>query len=384
MTKGPGSRGLEAVREVYKNRDRRARELKGEGKRIIGYFCCYPPGEIITAANLVPYRITGDVREPITKADSYLEPAICPYLRSCFDIGLKGRYEFLDGLVTPHSCQAVRRIYPVWREVLQPRYGYYLEVPHMARPASFKFFKAQLSEFKRSIEGFVGGEISDQDLHKAIKIYNQNRALIRELYNLRKQDPPLLSGVEMTQVIVAAMSIPIVECNELLGEVISEVKERQVRPGRKGARVLVYGCEIDNTAFMQLIEESGANVVVDDLCIGTRHYWHDVEATEDPLDGLAARYLDKIPCPRTFRAAKHRFQYLLDYARSFGVDGVILYIIRFCDSHGYDAIPVRDYLRENGVAVLHLTDDYSLGSIAQLRTRVQAFLELIEKRGMEM
>lgn len=380
-----GSNGLSLVKEIYQNRDKRAKDLKAQGSKIIGYFCCHPPLELLTAADMIPYRITGQVREPVTLADAYIETVVCPYMRSCFDMAMKGRYDFLDGLVFPHTCDPVEKAHHVWRYYLKPAYFHYINVPHMVHPPSYGFFKAELRAFKKSIEQYSGSEVSDMSLREAIDLHNENRALVRELYELRKKDPPLLSGTEMTQIIVAAMSIPVTECNHLLASVIDEVKNRKHLPQRREARVLVYGSEIDDIAFIQLIEECGASVVVDDLCLGTRYYWYDVERTDDPLDGLATRYLDKIPCPRTYKDfpgtrradLDNRFRYLLNFARDFSVNGVILYIIRFCDTHEFDVPDVIDYLRDAGLNVLHLEDDYSLGTMMQLRTRIQAFLEMI-------
>ena len=124
---------------------------------------------------------------------------------------------------------------------------------------------------------------------------------------------------------------------------------------------------------------------MDDLCIGSRFYWHDVELTPDPLDGLARRYLEKLVCPRTYRPSpgsheadlENRFGYLRGYAQEFNVKGGILYIIRFCDTHEFDVPDVREYLQRLGLPTLHIEDDYTLAGIEGLRTRVQAFLEMI-------
>ena len=378
MSKGNDSEALDRAKLLCQERDRRARELRAEGKRVIGYFCCYPPLEIMTAADLVPYRITGSVKEPITKADAYLETIMCPFIRSCFDLAIKGDYDFLDGLIVPHTCDALERTYLMWRYYLKLPYCYYLDIPHKADASSYYFFRAELDTFRKSLEEFTGGEISENDLQEAISLHNENRALLRELYSLRKLDPPLLSGSEMTEVMVSLVSLPVAEANGLLREIIQEVKQRRRGPGKK-ARLLLYGCEVDDPAFSQLIEDCGADVVMDDLCMGTRSCWHDVEGTADALTSIAARYLDKIPCPRTYREEDPdiRFRYLLEYAREFNVNGVILYIIRFCDTHEFDAPDVRDYLQGEGLPVLHIEDDYSITTIGQLRTRIQAFIERI-------
>lgn len=374
------TKGLARVKEIYHNRDRRVRELRAQGKKIAGYLCCYTPEEFMTAAGVVPYRIMGDVKEPVTVADAYTETLMCPFVRSIFDLVLKGRYAFLDGLVIPHSCDNVERNYDILKYHLKPAYSCYINVPHLARPASHEFFRAELQAFQKSLEEFAEVKISPSRLQKAVELHNENRALLRELCCLRKEDPPLLSGMEMTQIIIAAMSLPAGENRELLPEVLAEVKGRRLARDKDVARVLIYGCEIDDVAFIQLVEDCGARVVMDDLCLGTRYYWCDVENNGNLLDNLASRYLDKVLCPRTFRGEKpeERFRYLVDYATEFKAKGIIFYIIRFCDSHAYDAPSLRDYLRQEGLPSLYVEDDYSLATIQPLKTRIQAFIEMLK------
>ena len=352
----------------------------------MGYFCCYPPEEIITAAGAVPYRITGNIREPITVADTYVETNACPYIRSCFDIVAKGGYDFLDGMVSVHSCLPMDRLSHIWQYFLQkPPSLYRLDVPHVVRPAAFEFFQAELTTLQRRIEEFVGTRISRQSLQEAISLHNKKRALIRELYYLMREDPPLLSGSEMTQILVAAFSLPAVEGIELVRAVLEEAKSRKDSFSKKAARLLLWGCPIDDTPIVQLIEECGANMVIDDHCIGTRHYWHDVETDQEPLAALAYRYLEKIPCPRTYRdhTGAHksdleaRFSYIRDFARDFRANGVILYVLRFCDTHAYTAVDLRDFLQQVGLPFLHLEHDYTTAGLEALRTRIEAFVEMI-------
>jgi len=381
------AKGLAWAKNLYQNRSRRAMELRNEGKKVVGYLCAFPPRELITAAGLMPYRIMGTL-EPITEADAYLETLMCPYVRSCFDLGLKKRYDFVDGMIWPHTCDNIHKSFDIWKHYMNHSYFHFLDIPHMTDPSSFEFFTKELDVLKESLEEFSEVKITDERLNDAIGLLNKNRTLLRRLSLLRKQDPPLISGTEMTQVMVAVLSTPVDESNEMLRSIIEEVSTRKDGPQKKAARLLVYGCEIDDIAFIDLVEASGANVVIDDLCIGTRDYWKDVAVHGDPLKNLADRYLGQIMCPRTLRRSlgthrqdlDNRFGYLKEFAREFNVNGAILYIIRFCDTFEYDAPEVSDYLEDAGIAVLHLEDDYSLSSIQGFRTRIEAFLEMILER----
>ena len=385
-TKMAQASGLAKVEELYQNRAERAKELRKEGRKVIGYMCCFPPVEMFTALDMVPYRLMGSINEPITEANACLETILCPFVRSCFDLARKGNYDFLNGIVMPRSCDTVYHVYDIWRYYQKYPFSHFLDVPHIIHEASYKFMKTELQRLRQALEKYAGAQLTDEKLRKAIDLHNEQRGLLRQLYDLRKSDPPLVSGSEVTKVIVATMIIPVQEAIELLHQVIAEVKSRKAgSPEKKSARVLVYGSEMDDMTFIKLVEDCGANVVMDDLCIGTRHFWHDVPLTADPLDGIVSRYLDKIPCPRTYHEPpetheadiEKRFGYLKQYLKEFKANAVVLYIIRYCDTQEFDVPDIRDYLQGLGYPVLHIEDDYSLATIGQLRTRIQAFLEMI-------
>lgn len=383
--------GLPRVKEIYQKRDSRAKELKKEGKKVIGYLDIYPVLEMLTALDSVPFRILGDMGEPITKADAYLPTVVCPFLRSCLDLGFKGRYDFLDGVVMAHTCEVAEKMAHIWRIYLNPPYAHFIDTPHTEHEAAQRQHKKLLEDFKKTLESFTGKTLTEASLHEAIKIHNRQRALVRELYDLRKPDPPLISGAETLQVMVALASLPVAEGNELLRQVIGEVKQRQNGPPGKPARLMVWGSIIDNTALIDLMESIGANVVMDDTSLGSRAYFPPVEPTDDPLDGLAHRYLVALKSPRTFQETilnkagkkdyltdlENRFGYLKDYAREWHVNGVVLQALRYCDIHGYEVPGLSDYLDHIGLPGIYLEHDYGKAALAQLRTRVQAFLEII-------
>lgn len=380
-------KGLSAAKQIYRDRSKRAKELKGEGNKVMGYFCCYTPLEFFTAAGLVPYRIMGDTKEPTTEADIYLEPVFCPYVRTCLDIALKGRYDFLDGIVWPTSCDNLINAYPIWNYNLNPPYSYQLSIRTVCDSLSTSFFKHDLRMLRKSFEELTGREISDEAISQAIDLHNENRALLRELYELRKPDPPLLYGSDVTQIMVAVMSLPVAEANQLLRGVIDGVKDRRDVPERKSARLLISGNELDDSTFVEMIEDCGANVATDDLCIGTRFFWYDVEKTPDPLDGLAKRYLGGIKCPHTYRGNPEmtrqeelplRFGHIRDFVKEFNVNGVIIYVLKYCDSEEWEAPDLRDYIQEQlGLPVLYIEHDYSTTALAPWKTRVQAFVEMV-------
>ena len=385
------SQGLDRAREVYLDRSRRVKELKDEGKRIIGYIDIFPVLEMLTALDMVPYCMLGDMNEPVTRADSCLPPMICPFLRSVMDSGLKGKYDFLDGVVLAHTCEVAEKMTHIWRIYLKPPYLHFIDTPHTTHPTALAHFKDLLNDFKKTLESFAGRELSREKLRSAIAAHNRQRQLVGELYDLRKPDPPLISGAEFVQTNVALISLPVEEGNELLRQIIAEVKQRRNSPARQPARLLVWGSIIDNTALFEMIESIGANVVMDDTSMGSRAYMKLVELTEDPLDGLAYHYLVDLRSPRTFRETpltenkrkdymtdlENRFSHIRDYAKEWNTNGVILQVLRYCDTHAYEVPALSHYLDSIGLPSLYLEYDYTAAALAQLRTRIQAFLEII-------
>jgi len=149
---------------------------------------------------------------------------------------------------------------------------------------------------------------------------------------------------------------------------------------------MVDGACVDNIDFFNLIENSGANMVVDSLCIGTGDYWPHTDVGFSPIKAHAQRYLDKINCPRTYREKvgetyqedlESRFGDIGSLSKEFNVDGVILYIYKYCDPFGFEVPARKAYLDSLQIPVLYLEDEYSAGTIGRLRTRIQAFLEMI-------
>lgn len=369
---------LARARAIYESRGERARELKSKGRKVVGYMCNFAPIEIIEAAGLVPYRIRGDTQERVTDADQYVEPHGCPFVRNTFDQALKGRYDFLDGLIMSHACDSVQRMYGIWTHNKPAAFTYLFNVPHTVTPGSERFFLRELQLFKERIEAFAGKKIDDEALRATIKLYDRNRKLIGELYTLRRVDPPLLTGAEMLEVLIAGTGLPGAEFESLLLEVKAEVLTRSEKPAKRAARLLFYGCINDDTSLVRLIEECSAYLVMDDTCIGARSMLGGVGNVEQMLEGLMRYYFRDFQCPRTYRGTDvKRFDYLIDAARASGAQGVILYILSFCDPHKTDVVDMRNYLDEAGLPSLVLEDDYSMGNLESMRTRIDAFLETI-------
>ena len=379
------------LEETRNDRYTRAESMKAEGERIIGYLCCYTPREMITAAGFVPFRIMGDPSESPTKADLYADQVLCPYARSCYDLAMKGDYDFIDGLIFPCPCDNLLNIQQIWTYSLNPRFLFSLNVPIAYDASSSMFFKQELSHMRKSLEELGDVEISDEALNEAVRLHNANRRLIKDLYYLRKEDPSLLKTSEVMQVIRNVSTRPVKESNELLADLVSGLKNQATTgnktKGSASPRLIIIGNGLDNAELIGLIEDYGANVVIDDICYGTRFFWKEVEETNDPLESMTKHYLAEIKCSHTYLGSPDNtrsenleacFGHIGRLAKEFKADCAMIYVIKYCDSLEWEVPDIKDYLQDIGLPVLVIEHDYSTASLAPLKTRVQAFFEMLE------
>jgi len=366
---------LEQFRTLLSTRHKVARNWKSRSKPVVGWTCTYTPEEIIHAADILPVRILGNSGST-RLADAYCPDNMCSFCRSCFDTTLKGDYDYLDGYVASNSCDNRGKMYDLWRHHTKLPYIHLINTPHTNTEKAQKFFHDELVRFKESLEKAFRTPISDQSLRKATRVYNENRALLKKVYDLRRKDPSLLSGVEALEIVLSSALTPKEEHNRLLGQLLHEVSGRSNLP-KNGVRLLVSGSVIDDAELLRIVEAAGGSVVADDLCTGSRYFWDLVDSDAKPLHAIARRYLDKVPCPFTYQS-EDRFKRVMDMAKRYDVEGAIILVLKFCDTHMFDAPLLKAELESSGLSVLYLEWEHSMTGIAQLRTRIEAFIEMIK------
>jgi benzoyl-CoA reductase subunit C len=139
---------------------------------------------------------------------------------------------------------------------------------------------------------------------------------------------------------------------------------------------MIVGSEDDDTEFIKMVESVGATVVVDDHCTGSRYFWNLTERNGDLLQDLANRYIDRPPCPTKDWEERQRFPHILELAKEYNVEGIILIQQKFCDPHECDMVPLKETLKEAGYPTLFLEFDVTV-PVGPMRIRVEAFLEML-------
>ena len=352
------------------------RAWKEKGNKVIGFLCCYVPEEIIYAAGILPYRIRGTGCTKSLKGDLWMSNFSCSFARSCLEFALNGKYDFLDGLVASDSCGQAHRLYDNWRLKAGPSFAHFLTVPHKTSESAISWYQEELVRLKKGLEEFSGSAIADESLEKAVKIYNETRKLLRELYELRRSDHPPISGVESQSLVLAAMSMPRDEYNELLSAYLKKIRSSEPATGYR-ARLMVIGSALDDPAFIKIIEDQGALVVTDAVCFGSRYFWETVEIKGDVMFSLAKSYLSRAGCPRMMDQHVSLFGFIKDMVQRFKVDGIIYQKMQFCDLWGGESLFLEKKLKEASIPVLGVQREHIITNKSQIATRVGAFIEMI-------
>jgi benzoyl-CoA reductase/2-hydroxyglutaryl-CoA dehydratase subunit BcrC/BadD/HgdB len=252
-------------------------------------------------------------------------------------------------------------------------------VPHSIKDSGFKWYLEEISNFKEQLAHKFGVRCSDQDLRQAIRLYNESRSLIEELYELRKAAEIPISGSEVTKILLSAGIMPRNKFNELLREALDEIRHRPKITDYK-ARVMVGGSALDNPQLIEIIEGLGGMVVTDSLCFGSRHFLNPIEEDGDPLEAIAKRYYYHNPCPRMMGEFENRLRFTEEIAKGANVDGIILQKIVFCDTHAVESTMLAEELEPMKIPVMVLEREHMISDVGRIKTRIEAFMERIARR----
>ncbi|MGD2216082.1 MAG: benzoyl-CoA reductase, bzd-type, subunit N [Gemmatimonadales bacterium] len=372
---------FEQLRDWEQNRHDYAKAWKERtGGKVLGYFCTYVPEEILHAAGVLPVRILGS-HEPQDVTEPHIFGMFCPFCRDCLAQGLKGRYDYLDGIMIAQSCLHIRQAFTSWEKHRPREFSYYLCMPHNVQsPRALPYLTGELTQFKAAVEEWTGKTITDADLDSAIEVYNENRRLMHAVYELRKGENPPLTGAETMEMVIASQMTDKAEHNEELKRVLNGLPKRQ-NSRDTGIRLMIIGSEDDDTEFINMVESCGATFVVDEHCTGTRYFWNEVEPRGDRLESIAARYIDRVPCPSKDWMERARIRHILELAREWKVDGAIVMQQKFCDPHELDTPAIRKALEAEGVKTLFLEFDVTV-PVGQFKVRVEAFLEMFAEEDL--
>jgi benzoyl-CoA reductase subunit C len=358
------------------------KEWKATGRFVIGWYNPYVPEEIIHAAGMLPFEVTGD-NEPVQMqgAEAHIYSNSCSKIRTCWQMQLDGQYDFLDGYVSTHMCDQDMRLYEVWKYYKPLPFMELIYAPRKRTEEAVQLYLKDLEGFRDRLSQYLICRIPDQRVADAIEVYNRGRVLMQQLYELRKRDRPPLTGAEAVEVSKAAARMPRERFNELMEQLLDEIR-RTGREIKKSRRLMLIGNDLHNTTQIEALESADAVVVVDEMDIGLRRAAGQVDTTLPPMEALARYYVMGRPVDRHTWNSDGRLELIGMLAEQYKVDGVVSQAVRFCTYLGWDKFDLKKQLQERGIPLLELDLEYGHPGGAQMKIRAEAFMEMLESRAI--
>ncbi len=344
------------------------------GGKVAGHFQVAFPEEIVHAAGMLPFKVRGAPVEP-NVADSHFGSYLCSILKTSLELALSEQVR-LDLFVSHPICDAARNLAAIWgRNFDYPCQILYLpQNPNSA--GSLEYLRHEYDRMRRVVEEVAGTEVGDDDLRSSIRVFNENRRLLRELYDIKRETPWLIDAEDAFALVALAGMIPREEHNQLLATLLPQVRRRRRRPEDR-IRIVFEGgfCEQPPFDLVRMLGRA-SYVVDDDLLIGLRWLTEDVPTAGDPLTNLAEAYIERSsysPVQHDLRKPKEKM--LLDRIREARADAAILAAAKMCEPGLEEQVAYTHALDEEGVAYFVSEFEENMTSFSQLELQVETFVE---------
>ncbi len=344
----------------------------------LGHFPVYFPEEIAHAAGLLPVSVLGGGnRLELKHADARMGSFICSICRSSAELGLNGSLEGLSGFITHPICDAAKHLAGIWARNFPEQLAQILYLPqNVNTPGAVRYIAAEYQRLRGELERKAGRSVEDQALRRSIRLYNENRRLLRELYALRRDEPWKLSCTESYILTRARTRMPCEEHNLQLDRALHALRYRRQRAQDKPRVVFVGGfCEQPPLEMLETIDDN-CYVVDDDLLVGLRWITEDVPETGDPIWALAESFVKRSAAsPVQHDADKTKEAYLMEMVRNAKADGALLTAAKFCEPGLDEQVAWSKHLDEQQIPYLVLEFEEKMTSFEQMAMQLETFAE---------
>lgn len=354
-------------------------------KKNVAYLCAYTPIEILSAANVASRRLVhaGSQKE-IIAGETITQSVFCDLSKSILGSFIEENplFNSIDKVYTFYTCDCMRKT----AEAIDLNYvstSIYNLPRSSNRKVAKDYFVTEVEAFKENLEKLTGEVIKDEQIKKYIELYNKAKQYIREISEFRKLDNPLLTSGKFQQIALSYYYLPIEELLVQLENILEKLRNAKPLNNKKVVRLMLSGSVIadGDTKITNIIEEElGARIVVEDNCTGLKPFIKDINITgNNILEDIADGYLGQAPCAR-MKPIEEMIDFSTNLATDYNVDGVVFYFIKFCPCYSMILRAYLDKFKELNIPVLVITGDYSKGDEGQLKTRIEAFVEVLKER----
>ncbi|MBL7205019.1 MAG: 2-hydroxyacyl-CoA dehydratase [Desulfobacteraceae bacterium] len=373
--------------EIHGLRVKELLDEKAAGRKVIGSFCVFVPEEIVRAADATLVGLCTGADFATDEVEKLLPRNTCSLIKSAFGFKL-GKVcpyiESADMIVGENTCDGKKKSYEIFNELVPNLYV--MDLPQVKSDEGRALLKAEYLRFKEAVEQLTGVTIDAERLKRGIEIVNNKRKAIHRLSSLRKANPVPISGLDAllaNQVFFYDDPVRFTESvNKMCDELEQRIEKKEGVFSEKTPRILISGCPmaVPNWKLPWIIETSGAVIVGEESCVGergTRNLTDDSwDTMEELMEAIVDRYF-QVDCA-IFTPNPDRLDHIVEMAKTYKTDGVIHYGLQFCQPYLMEAMPVEKGLEEKNIPTLRIDTDYSMEDVGQLKTRVEAFIELIK------
>jgi benzoyl-CoA reductase/2-hydroxyglutaryl-CoA dehydratase subunit BcrC/BadD/HgdB len=388
-------RYFDEIADFFGSREKEIRAAKESGKKIIGYLCLFAPTELILAADAIPIRVNSGWYDASKLGDRIVPVEVCPVVRSTIGvkmIGLSPYLELSDALISVLTCDGMTKCGEILSDYMPV---WIMPLPRVKDSAqSMRFWTEEIRTVKGKIEALTGNKITGKRLKSAIELTQKAAKAFRRLQEIRKGKPVIMGRDAMlvNQTYMWDDTKRWTEKTEALCDELEKRAREQVWACPPDTpRVMITGTPMiwpDNWKVPTLIEEATPQgvLVADELCSSERLLYDPVGVDEwsmdDMLNAISERYLmtSTCPCFTSNDGNEDRINWLLNKVKDWKVNGVIYHVVRGCMLYAMEYTRIKRVLDRINVPVYYLDTEYTREDVGQMKTRVEAFLEMLSAR----
>ncbi|MCX5802561.1 MAG: 2-hydroxyacyl-CoA dehydratase family protein [Proteobacteria bacterium] len=345
---------------------------KDTGKKVVGSTIPDVPEELIYAFGFLPVSLIG-TDKPLKKAPSRLPDNACSLARSNLELVLSYEGDLFDGFVLPQVCDTTQHLSDIWRISFPDKYVESFLAPRQAdRPSARYWVKEEIERLVSSLTGWSGKSLKDEDLRESIRIHNENKELLKEIYEIKRKNPGTLSNKELFALIKLSMQVDKAEFNKSLKKIKGSLKIKKVD---EYTDVILVGITCDPPEVYELFDEIKLNIVGDTLVTGTRYLQGAVPDNGNLIDALTERHFKRGFFSPIHDNVYKNFEEVKALYKQTSAKAIIYVHIEFCESQEYDLPDLKRMIKKEGMPIHELDTEYQTISLAHVRTRLQAFFE---------
>ncbi len=377
------------VADIHGLRPAELIEAQKEGKKVVGSFCIHVPDELVLAAGAIPTGLCSGSQFWVPEGEKHLPTTTCPLIKA--SIGARfGRTcpysRIADLFVCENTCDGKKK---AWEILAEDAPVYVMDIPQMKRERDFLHWKDELYGYKEKLEEITGNKITEESLKEAIHTVNEKRKALQRLYNFRKEPNVPISGLDTLLITQIAFFDDPKRFAAMVNKLCDELDQKKAEGfsvyEKDAVRLMLSGTplSIPNWKLHHIIESSGAAVIIEEMCTGSRYFENLVdesgETIDEMLENLTQRYLGGINCA-CFTPNDARIDDIIRLSEEYHADGVIDVNLKFCGIYDMEGVKVEKTLKEKDIPILGIETDYTDQDAEQLKTRIGAFVELLENR----